>query len=195
MRICVFKEGEIKKVEDYLQKQAKKIEVLVLPFCMFEEINYKSEISGDTDCMRKVAALSNKTKGVVFIGGKYNLYGKEYTSCLTCEEGKILGVSDEIRNLKNKQIKVYKIKNKTYITVVGKDVYDKILIKTLLKYNPNFILFINKENKSPYYSSLITEIATNFPGIIVSLNKNEIMIYKDEKEIAFSKNEILDFLI
>lgn len=96
MKICVVKNASLFKFDSIILPSLKKIDLAVFSYETLPIISYKKEIEGETNYISYFVNLSKKLNALVFVGSKFDLYGKEYHSILAVEKGGILGIVDSV---------------------------------------------------------------------------------------------------
>lgn len=172
----------------------KNIDILILPYNMFEEINYEKEIEGKSDTIKEIVKLSYELDCIVMAGITCNLYEKHYCSVLVCEDGELLGVADStepsLKYVASKELKIYKTKKGNIGVIVNSDVLNEEVPSLLEAYGAKFLVNIALNVSLEDVNEKIKKAGINNNLNILSVNTNSIVYFdKDKKEnqIEFSE--------
>ena len=144
----------LSKIKPNLQK----VDLVLISYNLFLQISYKDEIENKTNNIEKIIKLSKELNCVIVAGSNYDLFGKHYSSVLTADKGKLLGIADSVYPLSQKasgkELKIYKTKLGKLGIIVNEDIFNLKTAVLLKKFGAKFIINIcdffdiEKQNKA-----------------------------------------------
>lgn len=97
----ILREGRSLKIATLIRRAygdyrpvAQKSETVVFGFGCTKIVKYRKELNGETSVLKELAALSEKTDGVILAAFDTDNYGVIRHSCGIFEKGRLLGITD-----------------------------------------------------------------------------------------------------
>lgn len=72
--------------------------ILIHSFGAFPEMDLEKEMTGETDCIRRLTALSKESDGAVFCGARTSVFDMKHISVIVCNKGRLVDIVDRTLN-------------------------------------------------------------------------------------------------
>jgi hypothetical protein len=158
MRVCVVSNADLNKFLKGIKPSLQRVDLVLLSFKVFSEINYQSEIENKTESIKQIITLSKELNCIVMAASNYNLFGKNYSSVLVSDRGHLLGIADSVYPISDKtagkELKIFKTKLGKIGVIVNEDILNIKVAKILKKFGAKFLINIcdffdlEKQNKA-----------------------------------------------
>ena len=119
--------------------------LLLLGFDTVGEISYEKELKGQSGCFEEIAMLSKRLQNVVVCGCETDTRGLKRKSAVVADNGKILGVSDMLNAIDEKEncgsmLRVYETRLGKIGVIVAEDIYFPENVKALSLCGADYIV-------------------------------------------------------
>ena len=149
MKICVITDKTVQDVTSLPE-----CDMAVFGFTGVGDVDYESELNGETDKFEDVCRLSKQTGGGIISGCRTKSYGMKRKSACVADGGKLLGISDMVHVFDDEELKsgagfgVYTVCGYKLGLCIENDLYFPEGIKALSLCGCNAVVVIMEELKN-----------------------------------------------
>lgn len=198
MKVCFVSSDSLNTVWQEKCDEIADNDLVVFGFNGFGLVNYKKELSGETEYFHDVAKLSKQLASVVICGCDTDNYGVFRHSCVIADKGKLLGVSDMTHVVDQSEfasggnLRVYDTSAGKIGMIISEDLYFPETIRVLALCDADIIICVFKKLEGTMPLTLIksSSFTNGLPIALCAENYVAVSDVKGEIIVSGTKNII-----